>query len=1393
MALVALMIGRAWVKVAPDTKGFREETIDRLKRELAGIEEDLGKDGNRITVKTEIDVDRKKSAANFRKFYDSLEAVDKTIRITLDFDSDLDKKLEGLSKKVDAAVGDAVAKPRIEPTVDTEKLNEGLDEAAEKARTELTDAFEGALDGDRVKEWSERFEKELRKVRSEIKKNLEGISDLGSSNSINSIGQQLLNNSKQVEQALRNEEMARRRLGKLMEAEKQDADAILAAERKVLEATEQRAAAEELADKVRDRLTKARIDALKKEQDAAADAASARMRAVEAEFNKIMQETDRLSEQAVDSARKAQYAMEDVGNTAFWAQSAIHEMFEADQEWMREAERGAYALRDRGQYWTEATENLKHNFREAVRAVKEFGRAVKDSGARDLEMDLDLSTFEGNLARVRHGLQEIKDDFDDSEIEFHPLLDDSSYRIVWARLKWLTRDRFAVIHPVVNKGAAALAERTLKAITLNATGLRNAGRALKNFFEYLERLDKNAPVLGMIATGIAAIGGAAVAAVGSVSHLAVELVRMAGAGLALPGILGGFAIGIGVFVTAIKNLNKEVPKVREDLDAMAVSINQKFWQNARVPLLDAWNKVLPSLEKGFDKTASALGRWTAAMATGFADNLRPESMEYMFGNLAESIDIASESADDLGRIMEILGKRGSEYLPRLAEWTNDLAAGFRDWLDEADRTGRLNEMIETGITKLKEFGVLVREAGELIYILGSAAERAGFSGLKEMSEGLEQVNEDLKANQDVLDDYFAGSANMADGFKSLIGSIVSGLGEFSGTFEAISSDVQSVFEDIGNAIEDVLGNERFQQGVEDLFGGIKSAVEDLTSVSPELGDLAGSIASLAGTVVENIGSIGAEIVESFGPEAAALIDDLEGPIDDLSDALEHLIDVLGGTDEDFSIISTIGTIASWASTNVLDEATAKIEALADALEGLQRVLSGDWGGFAQLGEGISELLLGPLATLNRKMGDIFGYEGFWAFDDWFGSAGEAIGAWVTEQIAEIGGWLDTLGRWVSTAMGWVVEQFESAWNRFWHWLTNLFSGEGAGDSGGGSSSQFSLTDAVADRLGLEDLSFDSLFEEAKSLLLEAWEGFKGWLGDLFGGGGDSGGGGSTFNLDFVLNAIDNASTIVSNVGQTIRTWAAEKYEAILTAVNRTATAISNAKTAIVNWAKAKYEAALTAINRTATGISNARTAIVNWARRKYEAALTALNRTGTGISNAVSAIRARVVNATFQAKVTMSSIVSGLSGVVSKIRNAVSNFTANVRTRFSSANGNVFPAVKAFANGGLERHVAQIARPSVPYRVWAEPETGGEAYIPLALAKRERSTAILADVADRFGYRLEKFANGSEPRGTQSAVGGNTYNLSVQTLRPDVASEVTSDVMFHLKHMAYGGGRQDGF
>jgi hypothetical protein len=74
------------------------------------------------------------------------------------------------------------------------------------------------------------------------------------------------------------------------------------------------------------------------------------------------------------------------------------------------------------------------------------------------------------------------------------------------------------------------------------------------------------------------------------------------------------------------------------------------------------------------------------------------------------------------------------------------------------------------------------------------------------------------------------------------------------------------------------------------------------------------------------------------------------------------------------------------------------------------------------------------------------------------------------------------------------------------------------------------------------------------------------------------------------------------------------------------------------------------------------------------------------------------------------------------------------------ANGAV---VDYYANGG-ENHVAQIA-PAGRTRVWNEPETEGEAYIPLAASKRTRSMAILNDVARRFNMA-------ALPQGTSQSI-----------------------------------------
>ncbi|MCF3939078.1 phage tail tape measure protein [Gordonia sp. GW1C4-4] len=100
--------------------------------------------------------------------------------------------------------------------------------------------------------------------------------------------------------------------------------------------------------------------------------------------------------------------------------------------------------------------------------------------------------------------------------------------------------------------------------------------------------------------------------------------------------------------------------------------------------------------------------------------------------------------------------------------------------------------------------------------------------------------------------------------------------------------------------------------------------------------------------------------------------------------------------------------------------------------------------------------------------------------------------------------------------------------------------------------------------------------------------------------------------------------------------------------------------------------------------------------------------------------------------------------------------TAKVVVYAVDENGNSVTTNSAFgqglgvlknADGGIDGSMPDQAMIQTPRGrrgliQWAEPETQGEAFIPLAPGKRTRSTSILSEVADRFGYRLASFADG---------------------------------------------------
>ncbi|MGW0626419.1 phage tail tape measure protein [Streptomyces sp. NPDC002758] len=106
------------------------------------------------------------------------------------------------------------------------------------------------------------------------------------------------------------------------------------------------------------------------------------------------------------------------------------------------------------------------------------------------------------------------------------------------------------------------------------------------------------------------------------------------------------------------------------------------------------------------------------------------------------------------------------------------------------------------------------------------------------------------------------------------------------------------------------------------------------------------------------------------------------------------------------------------------------------------------------------------------------------------------------------------------------------------------------------------------------------------------------------------------------------------------------------------------------------------------------------------------------------------------------------------------------------ANAQADGSVLSFYADGA--HVAQIA-PAGSWRVWAEPETGGEAYIPLARSKRGRSRMIAAETVKRLGGEVAWFASGGIPGFTytptgQAVLGGPTdakqrYDQEIEDLK----------------------------
>jgi len=251
------------------------------------------------------------------------------------------------------------------------------------------------------------------------------------------------------------------------------------------------------------------------------------------------------------------------------------------------------------------------------------------------------------------------------------------------------------------------------------------------------------------------------------------------------------------------------------------------------------------------------------------------------------------------------------------------------------------------------------------------------------------------------------------------------------------------------------------------------------------------------------------------------------------------------------------------------------------------------------------------------------------------------------------------------------------------------------------------------------------------------------------------------DADDAMDALTGEGGVISELEAAV----AEPYEATLTVdVEDATTEILDLTTLATTYAEGTYDAEMTATDSASEVIGTAQAAADGFvAGSPYHAVLTAES------GQAVSAI---------------SAATGALAGFTSKSITVTT--TQQTVVAAPIVLGSSSDQAKRFADGGFENHVAQIA-PAGAYRLWAEAETGGEAYIPLSPQKRDRSMEILSEVASLFGHSLVPMANGGVINNLTANRGGIVVNAPVEVNVSGGASVETARIAGEAAERAVDG------
>lgn len=594
---------------------------------------------------------------------------------------------------------------------------------------------------------------------------------------------------------------------------------------------------------------------------------------VNKQLNDQLAAVNRLRKQIESNPIKTRLVLDDSRFSRKYA-NITHQVGELTKKLERENE-----LRIRVDFWTDTADSLEERLRRLqqgriripadivvdnenlIERARQVAEEVRHNPDRKVELEADLDL---DMKRAEERIKDFQKANDTFNMDVD--LETAAAR---AHLAYFTRPRTVDIFAEF-KGTDL--GKIMSGMTAGATGVRGVQNEWQKLVNVFDKFDEVVPKWSLLGTVFASVGAGALNLSRTAGSAGASLVMMSKAALAAPGALLGVTAAFGAGYSAVKNYADYIDVSTTKLGGLQKKLSDSFWTEAKQPVIDMMDALGGNgFVDGMEKVSSAEGKIAANAAKIVAQGEYVSRINSILGNTVKGVNALDPGVQAVTASVVRLGDSTSSYLPRMANYVSRNATLMAQWVDEAERSGKVTQAMEKAI---EQGGYLMSSVKSLGGILkgtfGTLAE--GENGIEKFSDALSRADRAVNGVK-----FQATLAAWADGAKTASGKFHDSFREIGDAAYELRDTTKQAFIDAGSMVSTGIGSisslvGKSKHGIADFSNGVSDGFQKVFRAVDSASPMFDSLLSMVGKLSDTFGGTLGNTLKSAAPTIKVLAD-----------------------------------------------------------------------------------------------------------------------------------------------------------------------------------------------------------------------------------------------------------------------------------------------------------------------------------------------------------------------------------------------------------------------------------------------------------------------------------------------------------------------------------------